>query len=61
MTYDWVTWDEAKYGTMLKPALWNSSGRFVSLDHDVPLGGPNSTTGISVTEYYSNGGTPPGQ
>lgn len=62
LSYDWVTWDEAKYGTMLKPALWqDSSGRFVGLNHDVPLGGANSTTGISVTEYYSNGGTPPGQ
>lgn len=58
--YDWVTWDEEKYGVMLEPALWqDNSGRFVSLDHDVPLGGMNSTTGVSLSQYYSNGGAPP--
>jgi endoglucanase len=45
---------------MLKPVLWqNTSGKFVGLDHDVPLGGIGSTTGITVTQYYSSGGTPP--
>ncbi|GAA2354799.1 hypothetical protein Cme02nite_48100 [Catellatospora methionotrophica] len=51
---DWATWDEAKYA-MLKPALWSSGGKFVSLDHQVKLGGTGSTTGISLTDLY--GGT----
>lgn len=52
--YDWVTWDEAKYN-LLKPALWSQDGKFVSLDHDVPLGGENSTTGISLSEAVGDG------
>lgn len=35
---DWSTWDEAKY-SLLKPALWQSSGKFVGLDKVIPLGG----------------------
>ena len=35
---DWRTWDETKYA-LLKPALWQHSGKFVSLDHQVRLGG----------------------
>jgi endoglucanase len=45
--YDWKTWDEAKYA-LLKPALWQSSGKFVGLDHQIPLG----TNGISLGQYY---------
>ncbi len=57
--YDWVTWDEEKYG-LLKPALWQTSnGKFVGLDHDIPLGGPDSTTGVSLNAFYSTGGTAP--
>lgn len=52
---DWRTWDEAKYN-LLRPALWQFNGKFVSLDHQVPLGGPDSTTGISLAERYSGGG-----
>ncbi|GAB2837645.1 glycoside hydrolase family 5 protein [Streptomyces daliensis] len=48
LDYDWKTWDEAKYA-LLKPALWQKDGRFVGLDHQVPLGGANSTTGTNVT------------
>jgi aryl-phospho-beta-D-glucosidase BglC (GH1 family) len=44
---DWKTWDQEKYA-MLKPALWQSGGKFVSLDHQVPLG--NSSVGTTVTE-----------
>ncbi|MQY13524.1 hypothetical protein SRB5_36720 [Streptomyces sp. RB5] len=51
---DWTTWDEAKYA-LLKPALWQSGGKFVSLDHEVPLGGEGSTTGISVSDVYGGG------
>jgi endoglucanase len=52
---DWLTWDEQKYA-MLKPALWQSGGKFVGLDHQVKLGGVNSTTGISLSELYGGGG-----
>ena len=53
-TDGWKSWDEKKY-TMLKPALWqDSEGKFVSLDHATPLPG-----GITVTEYYEAGNTPP--
>ncbi|MFD7962928.1 cellulase family glycosylhydrolase [Streptomyces zaomyceticus] len=55
---DWTTWDEAKYA-LLKPALWQSGGKFVGLDHQVKLGGTGSTTGISLTDLYG-GGTPGG-
>ncbi|MER5888208.1 cellulase family glycosylhydrolase [Streptomyces sp. NPDC001941] len=52
---DWKTWDEAKYA-LLKPALWQSGGKFVSLDHQVPLGGAGSTTGISLGDLPGGGG-----
>jgi hypothetical protein len=42
---DWLTWDEAKY-SLLKPALWQSGGKFVGLDKVIPLGG-NAGTGIA--------------
>ncbi|MGW9447383.1 cellulase family glycosylhydrolase [Streptomyces sp. NPDC055632] len=51
---DWATWDEAKYA-LLKPALWQSGGKFVGLDHQVRLGGAGSTTGISLTDLYGGG------
>ena len=45
---DWSTWDEAKYG-LFKKSLWqNSSGKFIGLDHRVPLG----KNGISLGEHY---------
>ncbi len=44
---DWKTWDAAKYA-MLKPSLWQDGGKFVSLDHQVKLGGAGSTTGKSL-------------
>lgn len=50
LSYDWSTWDEAKYA-LLKPVLWqNSNGNFISLDHQIPLG----SNGISLGEYYGN-------
>ncbi|MER7575771.1 cellulase family glycosylhydrolase [Streptomyces sp. NPDC126514] len=48
---DWKSWDEEKYA-LLKPALWQHGGKFVSLDHEVPLGGAASTTGISLSDVY---------
>lgn len=57
VSYDFMTWDEAKYA-LLKPALWqDASGRFVGLDHVKPLG--DNGKNINVTIYYQNGGTPP--
>ncbi|SCZ78078.1 cellulase family glycosylhydrolase [Pseudobutyrivibrio xylanivorans] len=46
---DWVTWDSAKYN-MMKQTLWSDSktGKFVGLDHKVPLG----SNGETVTTYY---------
>ncbi|HOQ37442.1 MAG TPA: cellulase family glycosylhydrolase [Acetivibrio sp.] len=44
---DWKTWDEEKYG-LLKPALWQSGGKFIGLDHQIPLG----KNGMSLGEYY---------
>jgi endoglucanase len=55
LTDDWKTWDETKYA-LLKPALWQHEGRFVSLDHQVRLGGPGSSTGVSLAERYAQGG-----
>ena len=53
--YDFITWDEEKYA-ILEPALWQTpDGKFIGLDHQIPLG----SNGISVTEYY--GGTVPTQ
>ena len=52
---DWRTWDETKYNQILKPVLWQHNGKFVSLDHQVRLGGNTATTGISLTERYAGG------
>lgn len=47
VTHDFITWDEEKYA-LLKPALWqNKDGKFVGLDHQVPLG----SNGISLSQY----------
>ncbi|WOI60654.1 cellulase family glycosylhydrolase [Streptomyces fradiae] len=55
---DWKTWDEEKYA-LLKPALWQHRGKFVGLDHRVPLGGAGSATGLSLTDVYGDGGGGP--
>ncbi len=47
--YDWSTWDEEKYA-LLKPALWQSDGKFIGLDHQISLG----ANGITLGEYYGN-------
>lgn len=45
---DWATWDSAKYA-LLKPALWQTkSGKFIGLDHQIPLG----KNGISLGAYF---------
>lgn len=52
--YDWATWDDVKYN-LVKPSLWQLNGKFVGLDHDTPLG----SNGLSVNQYYANGGAEP--
>jgi aryl-phospho-beta-D-glucosidase BglC (GH1 family) len=50
LSYDWKTWDEAKYA-LLKPALWQTpTGKFIGLDHQTPLG----ANGVSLSQYYGN-------
>lgn len=47
-------WDEDKYA-LVEPALWqDEKGKFISLDHKIPLG----ANGISLSDHYS-GETPP--
>jgi endoglucanase len=53
---DWKTWDEQKYA-LLKPALLQYGGKFVGLDHQIPLGGDGSSTGISLGQRYGDGGS----
>lgn len=46
---DFTTWDEQKY-EFVKPALWqDENGKFISLDHKIPMG----KNGISLSDYYS--------
>ncbi|GAA3734616.1 cellulase family glycosylhydrolase [Salinactinospora qingdaonensis] len=56
LDYDWSTWNE-KYD-FLKPALWQHDGKFVGLDHEVPLG--SSATGTTVSAVYGTGGSDDG-
>ncbi len=53
---NWAEWDEEKY-TFVEPSLWqNDEGKYISLDHKIPLG--QAGNGISLSEYYSgNTGT----
>lgn len=44
---DFTTWDEEKYN-FVKSVLWQKNGKFVGLDHEIPLG----RNGISLSEYY---------
>lgn len=43
---DFTTWDEEKYA-FVKEVLWQEDGKFVGLDHVIPLG--KSGTGISLS------------
>lgn len=42
---DFVTWDEDKY-TFVKEVLWQQNGKFVGLDHEIPLG----SNGITLSQ-----------
>jgi len=51
---DFTTWDNEKY-SFVEPALWqDDQGRYISLDHQVPLG----SNGISLSDYYGNASVP---
>ena len=53
--YDFQTWDKARYG-ILEEALWQTdSGKYIGLDHQIPLGGEGSTTGLSLSQFYASG------
>ncbi|MBR4223448.1 MAG: cellulase family glycosylhydrolase [Oscillospiraceae bacterium] len=41
---DFVTWDEEKY-EFVKDVLWQENGKFVGLDHQIPLGENGKTLG----------------
>ena len=44
---DFKTWDEEKYA-FVKEVLWqDDNGKFVGLDHEIPLG----ENGITLSEY----------
>jgi len=43
---DFVTWDEEKY-KFVKDVLWQKNGKFVGLDHNIPLG----KNGIPLSSY----------
>ena len=44
---DFTTWDEEKYA-FVKEVLWqDDNGKFVGLDHEIPLG----ENGITLSEY----------
>lgn len=49
-------WDEVKYN-FVEPSLWqNDEGKYISLDHQIPLG--QSGNGISLSDYYSDSQLP---
>lgn len=47
---DFGKWDEDKY-EFVKPSLWQTldSGKFIGLDHQIPLG----ANGVTLNEFYS--------
>ena len=54
---DFGKWDEEKYN-FVKEALWQTDGgKFIGLDHSIPLG--QSGNGISLSDYYSGNTNPP--
>ena len=57
LVYDnFQKWDDVKY-EFVKPALWQTEGgKFISLDHQIPLG--TAGNGISLSDYYSGNTNP---
>lgn len=53
---DFQAWDEEKYA-FVEPSLWqDKNGKFISLDHKIPLG--KSGNGISLSDYYNGSPNP---
>ncbi len=47
-----LRWNNNKYDNYLYPALWKTEdGKFIGLDHKIPLG----SNGITITDYYNGG------
>lgn len=46
---DFTTWDNEKYN-FVKEVLWQENGKFIGLDHQIPLG--PSGNGITLTEAH---------
>ena len=57
LVYDnFQKWDDVKY-EFIKSALWQTdNGKFISLDHTIPLG--TAGNGISLSDYYSGNTNP---
>ena len=55
VTHDWVTLEQEKYNTIERTLWQDSSGRYVSLDHEIGLG----SSGTNVIEYYASGNPAP--
>ena len=54
---DFGKWDEEKY-EFVKPSLWQTDGgKFIGLDHSIPLG--QAGNGISLSDYLSGNTNPP--
>ncbi len=54
LVYDnFQKWDDAKYD-FIKSSLWQTeSGKFISLDHQIPLG--TAGNGVSLSDFYASG------
>lgn len=54
LVYDnFQKWDDVKYD-FIKSALWQTeSGKFISLDHKIPLG--TAGNGVSLSDFYASG------
>ncbi|MCR4645119.1 MAG: cellulase family glycosylhydrolase [Oscillospiraceae bacterium] len=53
--YGFTTWDKPRY-EILEKVLWQTdAGKYIGLDHQTPLGGEGSTTGLSLTQFYASG------
>lgn len=48
---DFTTWDEEKY-SFVKEVLWQQNGKFVGLDHEVPLGKNGITLSDALVENW---------
>ena len=53
---NWTEWDQEKY-EFVEPSLWqNEDGKYISLDHKIPLG--KSGNGISLSDHYNGSSNP---